>query len=74
MRIISWGRNIYPTVRVTCKYCDAELELLKEDVEYKEYTLLRPYDKWYQFTCPCCNTINKLKRQEMDIVKPLFKN
>lgn len=54
MKVIKDGKKIAGVMRVTCKKCEAELEIEAKDL-YQEPTD-RPTDPTVcSYKCPCCN-------------------
>ena len=63
MKIIKEGKKTVATMEVTCRNCEAVLEVQNTDLKYLADTI---HDKtYYKYTCPCCNRINFLTRKEM---------
>ena len=59
MKVIKKGKRIKGTMRVTCKRCDAELEIQAEDL--RKNFLDRPFNRLtYYYICPCCLRTNYL--------------
>lgn len=54
MKVIKEGKKIVGVMRVTCKKCEAELEIEASDL--KEELGDRPTDPTvYRYKCPCCS-------------------
>ena len=59
MKVIKEGKQIVGVMRVTCKTCQAELEITASDL--KEEPGDGPfYPTVYSYKCPCCRRINYL--------------
>ncbi len=59
MKVIKEGKKIVGVMRVTCKTCEAELEIEARDL--KEETRDRPMDPTvFSYKCPCCSRYNYL--------------
>lgn len=57
MKIIKEGKKIPGTMRVTCKRCEAKLEIEAKDL--KVMPIDRPTDpRMYHYKCPCCSREN----------------
>lgn len=53
MKIIKEGKKMIGTMRVTCKSCEAELEVETSDL--KQEPIEKATDpSVYSFVCPCC--------------------
>lgn len=64
MRIIKKGKKIVGVMRVTCKKCDAELEIEAKDL--KEEVGDRPFDsESYSYKCPCCSRTQYLNYNDL---------
>ena len=66
MKVIKSGmsckkKNENETKRVTCKHCNAELEINAKDV-HDDMTL---FGIKYYFKCPCCEGWTRVKLKEM---------
>ena len=64
MKVLKPGKPIKATMRVTCKVCEAELEIdgfdLKNTDESKEF-----WNSTYFFICPCCRKKNRIKFSDL---------
>ncbi len=58
MKVIKEGKKIEGTMRVTCKICEAELEIQAEDLKKSDPSFVPTI---YYYTCPCCGRTNYLK-------------
>lgn len=59
MKVIKEGKKIEGIMRVTCKTCEAELEITAGDL--KESPGDRTFDPTtYYYKCPCCRRTNYL--------------
>lgn len=59
MKVIKEGKEIKGTMRVTCKTCEAELEIQAGDL--KKEPIDRPIGPTvYSYKCPCCHRTNYL--------------
>ena len=57
MKVLKKGKKIRGVMRVTCKTCEAELEITTGDL--KEEPGDRPFDPTsYYYKCPCCRRTN----------------
>ena len=52
MKVIKVGKKNNCSMRVTCKKCDAVLEI--ESTDLTQVPVSRGFDKEYLYTCPCC--------------------
>ena len=72
MQVIKTGKKIIGTQQVTCRKCEAILE-----IEAKDLTLYdKPYKSSYYFTCPCCSRAQLIYRDDLseDIIFDLDHN
>lgn len=64
MKVIKEGKKIVGVMRVTCKKCDAELEIEARDI--KEEPGDRPFDPTvYSYKCPCCSRTQYLDHNDL---------
>ena len=63
MKVIKKGKKIKSTMRVTCKNCEAELEIKARDL--KECPYNEPGTKIYFYQCPCCRRTNYLNYNDL---------
>lgn len=64
MKVIKYGKPIVGSMLVTCKKCDAELEITAGDI--MQYPGDRPFDSpEYCYKCPCCGRTNYLDLKDL---------
>lgn len=64
MKVIKEGKKINATMRVTCKKCEAELEIQAGDI--KKIPGWGLFDRTtYYYECPCCLRKNVLDSTDL---------
>ena len=65
MKVIKEGKKIKGIMRVTCKTCEAELEIQAGDLEKSTVNRSLFGPKTYYYRCPCCRRINYLRYRDL---------
>lgn len=60
MKVIKEGKKIVGVMRVTCKKCEAELEIEAKDLKEESYDDSPIDPTVYRYKCPCCSRSNVL--------------
>ncbi len=64
MKVIKEGKKIESTMRVTCKTCNAKLDITARDLKRKPSD--GPFDSTtYSYKCPCCKHRNSLAYNDL---------